>query len=299
MNLRQIEAFKSVMENGSVTRAAQVMHISQPAVTKLLQGFERAAGFKVFARSQGRLAPTPEGLLLYRDVDRVFAAADEIRRSAQDILNMRKGALLIGAMPALSCGFVQDVAHHFMRQHPRVTIDIVSALRMKLLDSIISGKLDIALCHSVAEHPEIETEPFSRQSAVCILPPGHRLTTKKVITAQDLSGEAFISWGEGTLTRLRVDALFEKLNVDRALRFSASTSPAICAYVASGLGVAILHPLYIGTSARAVEVRPFRPKLDVDLLLAYPRRPERPKLVKAFAALAMRRSQALMKNLLL
>ncbi len=299
MNLRQIEAFKSVMENGSVTRAAQVMHISQPAVTKLLQGFERTAGFKVFDRSQGRLIPTPEGLLLYRDVDRVFSAADEIRRSAQDILNMRKGALSIGAMPALSCGFIQDVARHFIRQHPRVSIDIVSAPRMKLLDSLLSGKLDIALCHSVAEHPEIETEPFPRQSAVCILPPGHRLTKKRVISAQDLSGEAFISWGEGTLTRLRVDALFEKLNIERALRFSASTSPAICAYVASGLGTAILHPLYIGTSTLAVEVRPFRPKLDVDLLLAYPRRPGRPKLVQAFAALAIRRSQALVKHLLI
>lgn len=298
MNLRQIEAFKSVMENGSVTGAAQVMHISQPAVTKLLQGFERAAGFKMFDRSQGRLIPTPEGLLLYRDVDRVFTAADEIRRSALEILNMRKGALSIGAMPALSCGFIQDVARHFIRQHPGVSIDIVSTPRMKLLDSILSGKLDIALCHSVAEHPEIETEPFPRQSAVCILPPGHRLTKKKTISAQDLSGEAFISWSEGTLTRLRVDALFEKRNVNRALRFSASTSPAICAYVASGLGTAILHPLYIGTSAHAVAVRRFTPKFDVDLLLAYPRRSGQPKLVQAFAALAIRRSQALVKDLL-
>ena len=75
MNLRQIEAFKAVMENGTVVRAAEVMHISQPAVTKLIRAFEWAAGFRVFDRVRGRLIPTAEGLSLYREVERVFATA--------------------------------------------------------------------------------------------------------------------------------------------------------------------------------------------------------------------------------
>ncbi|MGE5525597.1 MAG: LysR family transcriptional regulator [Rhodospirillaceae bacterium] len=298
MNLRQIEAFKLVMESGTVTCAAEAMHVSQPAVTKLLQAFERAAGFKVFNRAQGRLIPTPEGLLLYRDVDRVFAAADEIRRSARDILAMRKGALSVGAMPALSTGFVQQVAAAFMAAYPNVNIALHTAPRTKLVDMLLSGKLDVALCHSVDEHPEVETELLSRDPAVCILPPGHRLTKKQTISARDLAGEDFISWSEGTLTRARVDAVFEKLGIARTLRFSASTSPSICAYVANGLGVAILHPLYVGTAAHAVALRRFMPKLEVDLLIAYSRQPERPRLVRAFRDLAARQAGALVKTVL-
>jgi DNA-binding transcriptional LysR family regulator len=298
MNLRQIEAFKLVMESGTVTCAAEAMHVSQPAVTKLLQAFERAAGFKVFDRAQGRLIPTPEGSLLYRDVDRVFAAADEIRRSARDILAMRKGALSVGAMPALSCGFVQRVAAAFISEYPEVNIAVHTAPRTKLVDSLISGKLDVALCHSVHEHPEIETDLLSRQPAVCILPPRHRLAKKKTISARDLAGEAFISWSEGTLTRARVDAVFEKLGIPRALRFSATTSPSICGYVASGLGVSILHPLYVGTAASSLVMRPFTPRLEVDLLIAYPRQPSRPRLVRAFCGLASQQAQGMVKKIL-
>src|SRR3990172_1018400 len=110
MNLRQIEAFKAVMENGTVVRAAEVMRISQPAVTKLIQAFERAAGFRVFDRVRGRLLPTAEGLSLYREVERVFVAANEISNAAEEIRTLRLTNLSVGAMPALSTGFAQRLA---------------------------------------------------------------------------------------------------------------------------------------------------------------------------------------------
>lgn len=283
MNLRHIEAFKAVMETGTVHRAAEAMHISQPAVSKLLQGFERAAGFKVFDRANGRLSPTAEGLELYREVERVFAGADAISRAAGEIRAMRRGTLSVGAMPALSAGFVQRVAAAFLRDHPQVELEIRSAQRVKLIDSVASGKLDIALCNSVHEHPEIETELLSRAPAVCLLPRTHRLARRTEIAARDLKNEPFVSWSEGTVTRVRVDALFDRLGIERCLAFSASTAPAICAFVAHGLGVALAHPLYIGIADGAIAVRRFTPRVELDLLMAFPRRASRPALVKAFA----------------
>lgn len=292
MNLRHIEAFKAVMETGTVHRAADAMHISQPAVSKLLQGFERAAGFKVFDRANGRLSPTAEGLELYREVERVFAGADEISRAASDIRAMRRGTLSVGAMPALSAGFVQRVAAAFLHDHPQVELEIRSAQRVKLIDSVASGKLDIALCNSAHEHPEIETELLSRAPAVCLLPRTHPLARRNVVTARDLKNEPFVSWSEGTVTRVRVDALLDKLGIERRLGFSASTAPAICAFVAHGLGVALAHPLYVGIAAAAIAVLPFKPRIELDLLMAFPRRASRPALVKAFAQSALRLAQA-------
>lgn len=297
MNLRHIEAFKAVMENGTVNRAADAMHISQPAVSKLLQAFERAAGFKMFDRAQGRLSPTAEGLTLYRDVERVFAGADEIRRAAEEIRTMRRGALSVGAMPALSAGFVQRVAAAFLQDRPDVKLEIRAAQRVKLMDWVSSGNLDIALCNSMHEHPEIETELLSRQAAVCLLPPSHPLTKCSEISARDLKNEVFVSWSEGTLTRVRVDALFDKLGIERRFGFSASTAPAICAFVANGLGVALTHPLYVGIADSTVVVRPFKPKLELDLLMAFPKRASRPALVQAFAAEALRQAWIMEKRI--
>jgi DNA-binding transcriptional LysR family regulator len=297
MSLRHIEAFKAVMENGTVKRAAEAMHISQPAVSKLLQSFEHAAGFKVFDRTQGRLSPTAEGLTLYRDVERVFAGADEIRRAAEEIRAMRRGTLSVGAMPALSAGFVQRVAFAFLQGRPEVKLEIRVAQRVKLIDSVASGKLDIALCNSTHEHPEIETELLSRQAAVCLLPPLHPLTRRDEIFARDLKNENFVSWSEGTLTRVRVDALFDKMGIERRFGFSASTAPAICAFVATGLGVALTHPLYVGIADSTVAVRPFKPRLELDLLMAFPKRASRPALVKAFAAEALRQARITEKHM--
>ena len=116
MNLRHIEALKAVIENGTVQRAAKVIHISPSAAPKLLSGFEKSAGVRVFDRTQGRLTPAAEGLSLYRDVERVYTGVEEIRRAAHEIRTLCRGTLAVGAMPALSAGFVQRVAHAFLQE---------------------------------------------------------------------------------------------------------------------------------------------------------------------------------------
>lgn len=291
MNLRHIEAFKAVIENGTVQRAAEVMHISQPAVTKLLQAFERSAGFRVFDRAQGRLAPTAEALALYREVERVYAGVDEIRRTAAEIRALRRGALVVGAMPALAAGFAQRVARAFLDAHPGVALEMRSTQRVRLVDGVASGQLDIAMINAAHEHPEVETELLSRAAAVCLLPPTHALARKKSVRPADLRGVPFVSWSEGTETRLKVDALFTQARIARAAGYSASTAPAICAFVAHGLGVALAHPLYVGVAAGAVAVRPFAPALELDVMIAYARRGARPPLVSAFVEEARRQAQ--------
>lgn len=293
MNIRQIEAFKAVMEHGTVIRAAEVMHISQPAVTKLLQAFERAAGFRVFDRIRGRLTPTPEGLALYREVERVFVAAGEIRLAAEEIRVRRFSSLAVGAMPALSSGFVQQVALRFLRSSPDVGMTVRTTSTVTLIDMLASSKLDIAFCNSAHEHPEVQTELLSREPLVCVLPPKHRLAAKTRITAKDLEGESFIGWGPGSMIRTRIDTMFEKLGVSRRQVFSTSTAPALCAFVANDLGVALVHPLYIGTAAKSLAVRPFEPGISLDIFMAFPRHASRPDVVRKFAETALKEARVI------
>lgn len=295
MNIRQIEAFKAVMEHGTVIRAAEVMHISQPAVTKLLQAFERSAGFRVFDRVRGRLTPTPEGLALYREVERVFVAAGEIREAAEEIRVRRYSSLAVGAMPALSSGFVQQTALRFLRSSPEVGMAVRTASTVELIDMLAGCKLDIAFCNSAHEHPEVQTELLSCEPLVCIVPPKHALAAKSRIEAKDLEGESFIGWAPGSMIRMRIDALFDKLAVSRRQIFSTATAPALCAFVANDLGVALVHPLYIGTAAKSLCVRPFEPGITLDLFMAFPKRANRPDVVRKFAETALKEARVIEK----
>jgi molybdate transport repressor ModE-like protein len=79
MNARHLEIFRAIMRHGSLTAAAEALHVSQPAVSKMLRHFESVIGYKLFERISGRLAATPEARLLYRDADRIFREIEALR----------------------------------------------------------------------------------------------------------------------------------------------------------------------------------------------------------------------------
>ncbi|HEX4943880.1 MAG TPA: LysR substrate-binding domain-containing protein, partial [Usitatibacteraceae bacterium] len=271
MNLRQIEAFKAVMETGTVTMAAARLHISQPAVSKLLQLFERGARMKLFVRDRGRLSPTPEARLLYDEVERVFQGAGRIRQAAEEIRSLERGSLAVGAMPALSVGFVQEMLARLGTEHPGVVVQVHSRDTPKLVEQLVTHQIELVLSVLPMDHPEIRTESLCRVPLVCILPPGHRLSGRREIRCRDLAGERFASFRHDSAVRRRIDQAFEDAKVIQRIVLEAPMAPTICAFVARGLGVSIVNPLYVGAFAPALVVRPFRPRIESEISMAMPR----------------------------
>ncbi|MBL0141657.1 MAG: LysR family transcriptional regulator [Betaproteobacteria bacterium] len=286
MNLRQIEAFKAVIETGTVTKAAARLSISQPAVSKLLQLFERGAGMVLFARDRGRLSPTPEARLLYEEVERVFQGAERIRVAAEEIRSLQRGSLAIGAMPALSVGFIQEVLAKLRVKQPGVSVMLHARETPKLVEQLVTHQIELLCSVLPMEHPEIRTELLCHVPLVCILPLGHRLASRRVIRCRDLAGERFASFRHDSLIRRRIDQAFDDAKVARTIALEAPMAPSICAYVARGLGVSIVNPLYVGAFAPALLVRPFLPRVESGVFMAMPRGRRLSALGEAFADIA-------------
>src|SRR5258708_21111610 len=102
IKIRQVEAFRALMQRHTVTRAAQTLHVSQPAVSRLLADFEAGVGFTLFERQQGRLVPTAEARVLYEEVERAFVGLDRISHAAQPIRAMRLGSFRVPGSPAVA-----------------------------------------------------------------------------------------------------------------------------------------------------------------------------------------------------
>ena len=285
LNFRQLEAFKAVMELGTVSQAAEVLNISQPAVSKLIASFERAVGFKVFDRTHGRLAPTPEAAILYDDVERAFVGVAEIGRSALDIRERRHGRLTIGVMLALSTGFIQEVATAFLKERPRVTLSLHPQSSVKVIESLSSRQSDLGIIVAGLDHVGVETEFLCRLQAVCVVPSNHRLAAKDVIVAADLEGESFISLTTIDRTRPRIDHPFEVAGVRRVLRIDTPMAASACAFVAKGAGITIVDP-FTALEAKGwpVTVKPFAPAIHLDFVIAYPIHAQRSQLVSEFVA---------------
>ena len=121
---RQIEAFRAIIESGSVTAAADLLFLTQPSVSRLLADLEAELGFALFARIGRSLTPTPEADALYEEVRRSFVGLQEISRVADDIRQYRSGSLKIAAMPALGLQFLPGAIADFTAERPGIAVSL-------------------------------------------------------------------------------------------------------------------------------------------------------------------------------
>ncbi|KQR77060.1 hypothetical protein ASG35_12385 [Burkholderia sp. Leaf177] len=283
MNLRQIEAFKAVMETGTVTQAAARLHIAQPSATKLLQMCERSVGMPLFTREGGRLTPTAEAHLLYEEVERVFQGAERINQAVAEIRALRRGTLSIGMMPGMAFGFAQEVLSRLESAHPGIKTQLHSRETTKLVEQLAMQQIELLYTSRSIDHADLRVERICRVPLVCILPKGHELGQKKEIRLADLRNERLACFTLGTQLRGLTDLAFERAKVSRVIALESMTAPPICAFVARGLGVAIVNPLHIGMCAPLLSIRPLVPTLNEEIVMASPRSRKLSRLAEAFA----------------
>ena len=281
-NLRQIEAFKAVIETGTVSRAADLLRISQPAASKLLTHLEEDTGLQLFDRRRGRLVPTERGMRLYEEIDRIFAGVKQVERAVESIRREEHDRLLIGVMPGLAGPFISRAVVGFLKRHPKAYVSINARSSQFIADWLLARQLDVGIISMRIDHRHFEAEPLISLPLVCVMPIGHRLAKKKRITARDLAKENFIAFGEGSHTRANIDAVFRRAGLAPNVVLDASVAPTVCELVAAGMGVTLEHPLLLESVRGRVVVRPFDPPTPFDFLLCRPREARNMALVDAF-----------------
>ncbi len=283
MNIRQTEAFKAVMEKGTVSQAADALGISQPAVSKLIAAFELSAGFVVFERVRGRLNPTPEAKLLYHEVERIFSGIDEIGRAAADIRDRRQGRLEIGVLPALTAGFIQKVIVDFLEGRPKVTVSMQARTSQKILEAVAVRKLDLGITLSPPDYPGVRSDFLHRARGVCIIPRNHLLASKDKISPTDLDGEPFISLSPLDGSRQRVNSSFEQSGARPDMRIETPMAASACAFVAQGAGVSIVDPFSPQAfPPDSIAIKHYEREVNFDYFLTLPENDRPSALVQEF-----------------
>ncbi|RYY26097.1 MAG: LysR family transcriptional regulator [Sphingomonadales bacterium] len=283
VNLRQIEAFKAVIENGTVSRGAEVLNISQPAMSKLIAHLEMDTGLKLFDRVKKRLAPTEHAMRLYQEVERIFAGVRQVE-SAIDVLRREdQGRLVIGVIPALSGNFIQRVTTRFMGSNQNVFCALRSAGSPQIVDRVLARKLDVGVINGRVDNPYLTCEPLMEHPLVCAMPIDHPLTEKRRIEPSDIDGADFIGFDPEVYIGQLVDRMIETSGIRPNVVVSATLSLPVCEMVAAGLGVSLVHPLMLSGLEDRVAVRPFDPDIMFKFQLCRNPEDRNAKLMQAFA----------------
>lgn len=173
MRLRHIEVFNAIMLTGSVSAAARLINITQPAVSRTLQHAEIQLGFPLFQRAKGRLAPTTEALALYPHIERLFAQLDEVQRLAANLRTASDaGELRILTVLALSYEVLPRALKKFRQTHPAVAVTVESLHSPQIMSALLLQEADVGFAFSPAVHPSLTQEALADSRMVCVAPKG-------------------------------------------------------------------------------------------------------------------------------
>lgn len=271
LSFRQVEAFRAIMIAGTTTGAADILCISQPAVSRLLSDFESSVKVVLFERHKKRLLPTPEALILFEEIERSFVGIEKLARTAEELREFHRGTLRIACMPTLAQELLPKVAHDFQQNNKGVSITLQVRSSQQVADWISTQHFDIGISAIKVSDPAIKVEPLARTQLVCILPPNHKLKDKKEIEPEDLEGELFISLGTEQSIRYKVDEVFEHADVSRQMLFDTQVSHVACSYVLAGSGVSLVDPVTaVNYIERGLVVKPFKPEISFKYNIIYP-----------------------------
>jgi DNA-binding transcriptional LysR family regulator len=243
MRARQLEVFTAVMRAGTVTGAARMLNISQPALSQVLKHTEDDLGFLLFAREKGRLQPTPEALELYPEAERLFAGLEGIRRKTTDLRKGRAGLVRIAASAPPSMSILPRALEALRAKHPNIQLRAHVAPLSTLITMLRAGDATLALALDDQMPLDIGAEVLDQTSFCCLLPPGSSLADADEIALRDLSSQTVISYRSNTRPRDELDkaALAQGLRFQPDLEIDSSISAV--GFVQAGLGIAVVDSL--------------------------------------------------------
>lgn len=244
-SIKAFEAFREIIQLGSVTAAARSLGYSQPAVSRLLAQFELELGFRLFHRSKGRLMPTSQAMMLFEEVDLALQGVERVNVLAEDLRQTNAGQLRVVAPPSFAEGPLVKLIASFLTLHPKIHINLDSRTRPNVMNLVATRTADCGFGKLPLDHPGIRLRPLISSPTVCVLPPDHPLAARKrTLTPKDLDGEPLILIGHrGSDTRMHIERAFNEVGARARVRLETRNVGAACALAAEGVGIAIVNEL--------------------------------------------------------
>ncbi|PZQ61428.1 MAG: LysR family transcriptional regulator [Phenylobacterium zucineum] len=285
MNFRQLEIFRAVMVSGSASRAADLLQITQPAVSRAVGELEGALGFLLFDRVRGRLVPTAEGRLFFRDVSLSFVGLDSLRASAARIRDFGSGSIRIASLAAMGSTLVPRAIRTFRDALPQIAITLQIHSSSMVRDLVANQQFDLGLAADEVDLSGVDHRPFSNSKAVCAIPPGHPLGQKTAVRPMDLDGLPFVALAPEDRARGRMMQALDAAGSKPEIVVETPASATVCALALEGVGVGLVNPVAaIGFAERGLVFRPFEPDVYFTTYLLFRPDAQRAQIVSRFVA---------------
>lgn len=264
MKLKHLEVLHAILQTGSITQAARLLHMSQPSISTTLQHCEMQLGVQLFMRAGGRLKPTPEVEQLFPDIRAVFEGLENVTRRARSLVSAQSGHLSVAGTLAFAAGHLASAAALFRQSRPDVEVTIQALQAPALIARVAAREFDIGVCYGPVSHETLITERVASGELICVMPCDHPLAQRPTLTAADLSGEFLISYDAQDVLRHKVDQLFDEGSRRHSFGVQVGQTMLAIRMVQLGAGIALVEPFYFSAmQPPGLVARPLRPRQEL------------------------------------
>ncbi|MGI9351941.1 MAG: LysR family transcriptional regulator [Rhizobiaceae bacterium] len=273
IRLRQLRAYQATMSFGTVSAAADSLHLTQSSVSRLLAGLEHELGFSLFYRRGRRLVPSVEGRNFFQRIEGALASIEGITTIANDVrLNQGERLRVCAIAPLINSQYLPKALSLFSDEFPKLKFTIEMQVRMDIEEWVASRQADLGFTLLPAESGSVDFEPIVTAAAVAIVPPDHAYRNKSKITPKDLQEQRVILPKQTVRLRRMLDATLLNYGLDFALFSESSDSQTSCHMVAHGLGIGICQPFSCtGLPAGSLKVLRWSPEIKLTYAAIWPK----------------------------
>lgn len=244
LTLQQLKLFESVYRNSGYTRAAEELHLTQPAVSIQVKRLEEQVGLPLFESVGKKIFPTMAGKATYEASLDILNRVSSLKNSIEDLKGVVKGPLQMSVVTTAKY-FMPHLLGSFLKDYPEVEPKLKFTNRARVVERLMNNQDDFVIMGQIPSNLQLESYPFLENILVAVAPPDHPMANKKKISLERLIKERFLQREPGSGTRMVFNKLLEQKGIQIGPYMELGSSEAIKQGVMAGLGLAVisLHSL--------------------------------------------------------
>jgi DNA-binding transcriptional LysR family regulator len=244
VEIRQIIYFTTVADEGSFTKAAEILHVTQPTLSKMVKSLEEELGVQLLDRSGKKVVMTDSGRAIYRSARNILQSMNDMKAQIRDVIQLKVGTLRLGLPPMVGGQFFPLIIERFHDRHPEIELILIERGSRKIEDAIVNGELDagfIILSHPDDTHIKpFHTETFLNDQLMLVVDPEHRLASKKSVHLNELAQDDFVMFRQEFRIQALIMEACRQSGFEPRVVFESSQWDLLIGMVAAKLGVTLL-----------------------------------------------------------
>jgi DNA-binding transcriptional LysR family regulator len=240
LTLRQVEVIRAVMMTGSISGAAEYLHVSGPGISRLVKHAEESLGVRLFERKGGVFLPAPEARAVFDQIHEVYGKIEGLETAIANLGSGQSGALAFGSAPSVAQFIVARAVVAIRRRFPELYIDLNVLKIEETVDYLLLERGELVAMSYRFPHPSLDFVELGAGELVAVVPDGHPLAERQRVSVRDLAREPLIGVSPADPYGAIISGPFQRAGAEYRLSIRARFAQTVVSLVRHGLGAAVI-----------------------------------------------------------